>query len=390
MNNLQKILLNLFFIPLFWIFSYIIPKNKGLVALGSYFGYKFAGNPKYFYLYLLNKKNIKQRPFWVTRNKEIYKVFRKELRPVVYLYSLSGIWKVLRAEYLFIEESSQDITGTAFILGRFNIVNTWHGTFLKKFTRIVADKKSLYFRLFNFFTKKEMASYKFFLACSECAASDLRLGTENKNIKILGYPRNDIFFDKELSYKNYGKDLNLRQYNKVLLYAPTFRDNKNEMVPFSEDFLLRLNKLLKKKKYILLVKNHPSYLFGRKMKISALDNVLDVSMSVDDIQEILANTDVLITDYSSTIFEFCLTNKPMILYSYDYDDYIKNCRGMNFGYYEEMIGPFAKNERQLFELIESIDYWSNEKSYKKRYELFKNRFNQYQDGGSCERLLAEL
>jgi len=385
MKVLFKIILNLFFIPLFWFFSYVIPKKNNLLLFGSYFGYRFIGNPKYFYLYLLNRKNSEFIPFWITRNKNIYKMLKSENKPVVYLYSFAGIWSILRANYLIIEAASQDITGRTFILGNFNIINLWHGTPLKDISLDSRKDQLLFHRIFCYFIKKEMKLYKFIISCSESSADNMKTALLNNNIKVIGYPRNDIFFNKNLIYNDYKQKLNLSIYNKILLYAPTFRDNVNEIIPFTEKNLLNLNELLKKKNYIFLVKNHPLSLFGKKIDILSLSNIKEISNEIDDIQELLLHIDILISDYSSIPFEFCLTNRPIILYCYDFDYYLKNCRKMYYNYFEEMPQAFAKNEEELFDLIDDFN-WSTSSNYKDKYKFFTEKFNKYQDGMACDRL----
>ncbi|MCK4781687.1 CDP-glycerol glycerophosphotransferase family protein [Candidatus Parcubacteria bacterium] len=379
-----RLALNIFYIPLFFIFSYLIPKDKKLILIGSGFGHRIMGNPRYFYLWLCQQQKVFFKFSWITRNKELFRKLRKDGIPVVFLYSLKGMWYIIRANYFIIEQSSQDITGRTFLLGNFNIINTWHGTFVKNDSFEKLKKKSLGNKLFHSLMKKEKKNYKLILACSKSAALNLQFALFNKNIKITGYPRNDIFFNRNLSFRNYRKELNLDKYSKVLLYAPTFRDGQNLTSPFSEEFSIELNNHLKKNNYVFLIKNHPS--FEHKIKVFELSNILNISNSIDDIQEILIHADVLITDYSSMFFEFCLTNRPIIFYPYDYDSYLKNCREMYYDYYKEMPGPFANNQEELLDLIKSVNQWSRDEDYKRRYELFKNRFNQYQDGKSCERL----
>ena len=172
------------------------------------------------------------------------------------------------------------------------------------------------------------------------------------------------------------------------MYAPTFRDGYAISMPFSDKFYLKLNRYLKVKNQILLIKKHP---VEKKIKIlTGLSNIIDVSKDVDDVQELLLCVDALITDYSSTTSDFVLTNKPIMFYPYDYDSYTKNCRSIFYDYYQELPGPFVDKENGLLKLIKEIDTWFNEPAYHNRYLDFKNKFNKYQDGNSCKRLLKYL
>lgn len=384
----KKILVNSIFIPLLFVFSYVIPKKGNLILLGSGFGYKFMGNPKYFYLWMI-RENKKDFDFcWITRNKAIYSELKGKGFPVVSMYSLEGIWRILKASIFIVEQSSQDIGGTTFILGNYKIINTMHGTPLKDVSIEEQVKgKTILDIIFKFGIDRERKKYTM-IACAGETMRNLRVSLKNNNIKLLGYPRDDIFFGKDLFYKNYRDEFNLGKYKKVLLYAPTLRDHKAFSSPFSGIFLKKLSNFLKKKNYLLLLRTHP--LSGDEFKTKNLSNIIDTFGIVDDIQEILINTDILITDYSSVIFEFLLTNRPIIYYPFDYDDYVANSRKMYLDYYKDIPGPFAKNEDELSVLIKNVNKWSEEKAYMERYKDFKDRFHKYQDGKSSERLYKLL
>src|SRR5207245_1086903 len=99
---------------------------------------------------------------------------------------------------------------------------------------------------------------------------------------------------------------------------------------------------------------------------------------------------ILITDYSSVFFDFMLLDRPVIFYPYDFDEFLIESTHLYYDYYKELPGPFAKNEEELFELIKTIELIFNQKEYREKYDKFKNRFNYYKDGKSCERLYNRL
>jgi len=204
----------------------------------------------------------------------------------------------------------------------------------------------------------------------------------------MGYPRTDIFFDKKQIYENYKNKFNLGQYDKVFVYCPTFRDFPNLKMPFSENFLTTLNNYLKEKNYIMLLKGHYWGKSNLNLK-EKYSNIIDVSKNVNDIQDLFVFTDIIISDYSSIFFDFVLQDRPIIFYCYDYNEYLKN-RKFYYDYYNDFPGPFAKNEDELLECIKTIDSIFKNNEYKEKYYKFKNRFNHYKDGKSCERLLNFL
>ena len=114
------------------ILSYIVPKNKKLFLIGSDNSNGFVGNTKYFYIYLINIKKSKIEYYWITQNKKLINELDKKKWPVVYKYSIKGIWYILRSNFLFINYSTKAISFSGTLIGRFNIVQFYHGTPLKK------------------------------------------------------------------------------------------------------------------------------------------------------------------------------------------------------------------------------------------------------------------
>lgn len=90
------------------------------------------------------------------------------------------------------------------------------------------------------------------------------------------------------------------------------------------------------------------------------------------------------------LFDFCLTDKPIIYYPYDYEEYLKKCRGIYYDYYKELTGPFAHNEDELLNLIKNCEKWPKKKNYKDKYKKSKNKFNKYQDRNSCKRVFKKV
>src|SRR5689334_20979227 len=125
------------------VLSYIVPKNKKQILLGSDNGSHFFGNPKYFYLFLLRNKNNFDQIFWITSNKEIYTELMTRKLPVLYLFSSKGFIAILRSYYLITSHLTADVSYLAFLPGKFNKIETWHGTPLKNVIDTPDDRKTL-------------------------------------------------------------------------------------------------------------------------------------------------------------------------------------------------------------------------------------------------------
>src|SRR5699024_7747195 len=283
------------------------------------------------------------------------------------------------------------------IFGRFNFIQTWHGTPLKKIgIDAQGQNSSLPFsskqdsviykslKKLHFFSRQK---FKLITAPSKITNKILKRTLKNSNILMTDYPRNDILYNPKLSIKNYKKELNLDIYKRIILYAPTFRDNHAEAKPFPHH-LEHYNRVLKEKKYLFLVKKHP---WQKNLIIQEhLSHIKDVSDQVEDIQELLCHTDILVTDFSSCFFDFMLTEKPVVFYPYDFENYIKHCRGLYLNYFNDLPGPFAKTEKELFELIFSVEKLENQNAYKSNYNSLVNQYNTFQDGRSSQRILENL
>lgn len=388
---------NYFIHLLLFVLSYIVPKKKNLIILGSGDGKQFQGNPKYMAIFLSRINDCKIEYYWSVKSKKQQQQVKLCSLPFINPYSLKGFWKILRAQYQIIEKSSFDTYYLKSIFGNFNFIQTCHGSPQKKFgvdaigqnssLPLTSNQDSMLYKLMKklrFFSRHK---YKLILSPSPYVETIYKRAFENNRTFVTGYPRNDVFFDLSLAVEDYFNQFQLGKFEKVILYAPTFRDNQDSLRPLSAD-LDRYNEELKNKNYLLLVKKHP---WQKSFSIpEGLSNILDLSNKVDDIQELLPRIDLLITDYSGTVFDFMLTNKPVIFYPYDLENYLKNCRGLYLDYYKDLPGPFAHNESELFQLIFTVDEWEKEPAYRQKYKALLDRFNQFQDGHSSERLLNLL
>ena len=363
--------------------SYFIPKNKNQILMGSRDG-KFVENTKYFFLYLVNKKSTLDF-YWITKNKHLYKKFKKLDYPAVYLYSFKGFKTILKSNFILVNQLVNDSSFFPLLPGKFNIMNLCHGTPFKRSTIYDMKHQNFIEHTIKIILKKIYNQpFKSVLSNSEITSIRRQEEFNSKKFPILGFPRNDVFFNNYLIFENYSNSLKLNQYSKVYLYCPTLRD-KPTCKPFSDAFLLKLNQYLLETNSIFLIKWHPYE--KNQYDIENFSQIKVISKSVDDVYELLPCVDILITDYSNVSFDFSLLEKPIIFYPYDYEDYVKNVRNVFEDYFEEFPGPFVKNENDLlneFSKIESI--FKNDKEYVEKYEKFKQKFQQYTDGNSCDRL----
>lgn len=203
-------------------------------------------------------------------------------------------------------------------------------------------------------------------------------GIKTEQILFTGVPRTDIFFNEKLKLevkRNLFIEYPYLKCKKVILYAPTFRKEANESI----DKRIDINKLYDsfKDDYVFIFKDHPT--FNKNFINPFPDFFIDLSTH-NNINHLLLIADILITDYSSIPFEFSFLEKPMIFYSYDLDEYIKE-RGI-WGEYKDIVpGSIAQNTDELIKLIKINNFDI------KLVTEFKNKWNEYSNGNSSNNLV---
>lgn len=206
-------------------------------------------------------------------------------------------------------------------------------------------------------------------------------GVSLEKIAATGVPRTDVFFDKDYRekvtrafYEQYPK---LKE-KKILLFAPTFRGNGKLSGYYPVD-KLDVNQLYEDlhQEYAIIVKHHPFVQNRGPIKKEYRDYIIDLSEN-SELNDLLFVTDVLITDYSSVVFEASLLDIPILLYAFDLEEYISS-RGFYFEFEEMAPGKILSTYQEIVETIASQD-WQQDK-----LEQFKRYFFDHLDGKSSER-----
>src|SRR5699024_7685433 len=164
-----------------------------------------------------------------------------------------------------------------------------------------------------------------------------------------GIPRTDFFFDKiqkQQAIETIERDFPLMKDKKVILYAPTYRDDELDATNLQIDFDVMYQKL--KHDYILLLRLHPAV--NDKFENKYPGFIFNVT-TYPNINDLLVGADILITDYSSIPFEFSLLERPMIFYAYDYEEY-RDKRGVWSDYYTRVPGPVVETTEEIIEVIQ--------------------------------------
>ena len=271
-------------------------------------------------------------------------------------------------------------------------LQTWHGTPLKRLAHDIVEVENQTFyrsgmsrqQMTNTYDD-DVAKYNYMIAPNpfsfEVFQSAFRINPE-RLIKT-GYPRNDFLTNITLEEIDaIKKRFAIPKDKKVLLYAPTWRDNSYNTRGYT--FELKANfhrwKEVLGDEYIVLFKPH--YLIINKFEGD--ESLKDFVISVDanaDINDLYVISDVLVTDYSSVFFDYANLNRPMYFYMFDLEEYADELRGFYFDIYETMPGDIIENEEDLLKKIKAGHY-----DYQK-LEAFNQRFNGWQDGHATQRVL---
>jgi len=200
-----------------------------------------------------------------------------------------------------------------------------------------------------------------------------------------GLPRNDIFFRYTIEdVKRIKKDVGIPENVKIVLYGPTFR-NEASNEPYAIDTKRVLSALEQKTgdKWIFLFRAHPCFVWYGKPAFEYSNKVMDVT-SYPDMQDLLLISDVLISDYSSAMFDFNLMHRPVFLFTKDIEAYQK-MRGLKDWYFKVPF-PFCHNNDELVEAIKNYE----EHEYHKKCEEFDEFYGNLETGTAAKQIVDRL
>lgn len=358
--------------------------RKDLVFFESFNGDLYGDSPRYIYEQYV-KNNPSNRKFvWSIKKKgrEAIAGSPRFVKPGTMKYMLAlaraGIlvsnmrqpsWYIKRKGQFFFE--------------------TWHGTPLKK---LVFDMDEVYTASPGykkiFYDQSRCWDY---LLSGNPYSTDIfghAFMLPRERIAELGYPRNDRLKGEagDDVRKSLREKLGLPADKKIVLYAPTWRDNRfkgsgdYEMaLPFDKDFIKKVPDCF----FILRLHYFVSGTEGLESAFG--DNAVDMS-DYDDINDLYLASDVLVTDYSSVFFDYAILGRPIIFYAYDEDEYKDELRGLYFDMERYCPGPVVKTQEELAGVLKNGNDWF--KQYLERYNDMGSFFAGPDDAKASERVVG--
>ena len=293
--------------------------------------------------------------------------------------SISNIKKLAKSKYIFLNDNFLAIAFMNFNKDS-KIFQLWHapGAF-KKFAASSSDNKE---EIAVIAKASKKTDYLFITSENIKGFYRDAFRIDENKIKSFGIPRTDYYFeDKNIKKlrENFDGRYPIAKNKKIILYAPTFRDNEEDNNVFNYLDLEKFNNALSEE-YVLALRLHPKINQFFKGDIDTKADFIDVSDYKKE-QELMLISDLLITDYSSIMIEFALLNKPIIFFTYDYDRYLTKDRGFYYDFESNVPGDIVKTDDELIKLIKEGSY-----NTEKHNSFLKMQFD-YLDGNSSKRIV---
>lgn len=354
-----------------------LPKNSKKIVYYSYWGDQVACSPKAIYE-KIQKNNKDYKNIWILNdiNTPIegnsVKVKKNSLK---YWYHLAT------AKY-FVQNTNMPVWYKKRNGQR--EIQTFHGTFMKTMGFDTPEFKfeTRQHKIDEFQKKVDNWDY---ISTPSSYMEDKARSAFNIDVKSInaGFPRNDMIFESLTQTNEIKEKLSIPADKKVVLYAPTWRESKSSDINMDIDYM---QKTLGDN-FILLIRAH--YMVSNNMDIRKnYPFAINVS-NYPSVEELYAISDVLITDYSSVMFDYAYLKKPMIFYAYDLEKYLYGERGVYLDYENIVPGPVVKTTQEIIDNLK--DYNNLEYKYKEKYKLFYNEFCQYgRNGDSASKVIEEL
>ena len=368
--------------------------DENMVFFSSFNGKYYTDSPKAIYLYMKSNPEFKNYKFvWAFSEPENHKDLECENTIIVkqgsksyekYL-SMAKYWVTNHRVYDYIYPKKSQI-----------YVQCWHGTPLKRLgfdlqktdNALNTLKEMQHKYLIEAKKLNYMVSPSKFTSEKLCSAFNLKKVHKENNIIEQGYPRNDFLYNHtEEDVKRIKQKLGIDGINKkIILYAPTWRDNQHQAgVGYTYKTEVDFDKLQKElqDEYIILFRAH--YFVSNSFDFEKYKGFIYNVSNLDDVNETYVVSDILITDYSSVFFDYANLKRPMLFYMYDFEEYKDEMRGFYIDL-DELPGEITKTED---ELINAIRHTKNFE-YNEKYKKFNDKFNYLDDGQAAKRTVEKL
>lgn len=334
------------------------PINEKMILFNAH-GRKFNDSPKAIYQKMLEDKRFKGYKFvWALDDPENYDIPGcQKIRMDTFKYFITALKSKYWISCVNIER------GLSFKKKNTVYLNTWHGTPLKYIGNAVNGRSDFDFSNIDLFCTAGQYEKNLYIR---------DFNVSEKAIIDSGLPRNDFLYNYNSGQVDEIKrKLKLPLNKKIILYAPTWRDSSDNGISYSIkppiNFIYWQEKL--SDDYIVLLRTH-AYT-NKILGVNFNEFIIDFS-SYPEINDLMIISDLLISDYSATIFDYSILEKPILCFGYDYDQYKKE-RGLYIDLENELPSGVIKTENELVNKVLNMNYLNEcnkAKAFKEKYLEF--------------------
>ena len=366
--------------------------DEKMVIFISFHGRGYSDNPRAIYQEMLKDERFKDFKFiWFIKKGSMKsvcipgaKIVRYFSPKYFYYLSKAKFWVINCKMPMYIRKKEEQV-----------YLQTWHGTPLKRLAHdIEFAEDTTFYRSEMSYEKMvhtydvDVEKYNYMISpnkfCTEVFQTSFRINRER--LIETGYPRNDFITNASeediLQIKN---KFNIPTDKKIVLYAPTWRDNSYVAAGYTFELKADFHKWkeILGDEYIVVFKPH--YLIINKYEDdTSLEGFLYSIPASAEINELYVISDILITDYSSVFFDYAVLNRPIYFYMYDIEEYKDQLRGFYLDIYSELPGKIYDEEEKLLNDISNNVYDYSHLS------KFNERFSHAQDGQCGKKVLDIL
>lgn len=363
-----------------------MPVKPRTILYESFLGRNFSDSPKAIYNYLQANYPGRFKHVWIMNpgveetpagqpNTTVVKRFG--WRYMYYLATAKFQVINMRQPKWFVKRP-----GTKFLA-------TWHGTPLKHLVfdmDNVASANPLYKEIFY----EQSRQWDYLVTANQFSVDvfEHAFMYPVKQMLPSGYPRNDILSapDRDEQAKQIKLKLGIPLDKKIILYAPTWRDDDYYGVgDYKFTLKLDIDRLRRElgDEYVLVLRTH--YFITEHLDTTGFGDFVYNESSYDDISELYLIADVLITDYSSVFFDYAILKRPILYFVYDYEKYGSVLRGFYLNMEKDLPGPLLKTNDDVLAALHDLPTVT--KNYAAAYQRFSERFNNWEDGHATQRVV---
>lgn len=363
--------------------------SPNTIVFEAFAGKNYSDSPKYIYEYMM-KRHPNYEFIWVFKNPSKVQIpgsakkVKKGSKAYYEAYSKAKYWVSNARLPLYLNKKPNQV-----------YIQNWHGTPLKrlandmKVIRMPGTTTDNYKRNF----REETSRWDYLVSPNRYSSKIFETAFWMKPEQLLeiDYPRNDVLVNhaNDKPYiQEIKENLNLPADKKVIMYAPTWRDDefvKKGKYLFNLQIDLDNLQAQLGDDYVVLLRMH--YLISNALDLRGYEDfAIDVS-NYSDISELYLISDCLITDYSSVMFDYGVLKRPQFFFAYDLDKYGQDLRGFYLDYHNDLPGPIHQDPYQLTEDLKNLDQVSID---------YKDKINQFYDdfcsleNGQASKAISDL